>query len=89
MKKCTQYALFLLLMERELCKRKEVCIEFHDGIIEHKYEIINDLFREGYIDGYYPMKGRFFTCTLSDKTMALSLLHNPSNESTKEVAKSR
>ena len=54
MKLYTEYALFLLRVESELCKSREVCIELHDGIYAHKYEIIEELFNEGYIDGYSP-----------------------------------
>ncbi len=59
MEKHTGYALFLLRMESELLKSREVCIELHDGINEYKHEIIAELFNEGYIDGVSPGKGPY------------------------------
>ena len=73
----TEYALFLLRVESELCKSREVCIELHDGIYEHKYDIIEELFNEGYIDGYFPEEGQFFCCCLSNKAMDVAVIHNP------------
>ena len=77
MKPYTEYALFLLRVESELYKSREVCIELHDGIYEHKYEIIEELFNEGYIDGYFPEEGQFFCCYLSNKAMDVAVIHNP------------
>ena len=86
MEKHTGYALFLLRMESELLKSREVCIELHDGINEYKHEIIAELFNEGYIDGVSPGKGPYLCCTLSNKAM-VPLLHNPPKAQTKDVAK--
>lgn len=83
MQKHTEYALFLLRKESELLKSREVWVEFHNGIYEYKYEIINELFIEGYIDGYVPEDGPIFCCTLSDKAMAVPLLVGPTGEQTK------
>ena len=83
MQKYTEYTLFLLRMESELLKSREVCIELHEGIYEYKYEIIAELFNEEYIDGYVPKEGPVFCCTLSDKAMADPLLIGPKGEQTK------
>lgn len=83
MQKYTEYALFLLRTESELLKSREVWIELHEGIYEHKYEIIAELFNEGYIDGYVPENGPIFCCTLSNKAMAVPLLIEPEEEQTK------
>ena len=83
MQKYTEYALFLLRMESELLKSREVCIELHEGIYVYKYEIIAELFNEGYIDGHVPKEGPVFCCTLSDKAMADHLLIGPKGERTK------
>lgn len=83
MKLYTEYVLFLLRVESELCKSREVCIELHDDIYEHKYEIIEELFNEGYIDGYLPKAGPNFCCILSDKAMNAPLLIRPKDGHTK------
>lgn len=85
----TGHALFLLRMESELLKSREVCVELHDGILKYKHEIISELFNGGYFEGYSPGKGPYLCCTLSEKAMAIPLLHNPPNVSTKEVAKKK
>ena len=83
MREFTEYTLFLLKMESELLKSREVCIELHEGIYEYKYEIIAELFNEGYRDGYAPKEGPVFCCTLSEKAMADPLLIGPKGEQTK------
>lgn len=83
MQKYTEYTLFLLKMESELLRSREVCIALHEGIYEYRYEIIAELVNEGYIDGYLPKAGPNFCCILSDKAMNAPLLIRPKDEHTK------
>lgn len=83
MQKYTEYALFLLRMEFELWRTREVAIEFHKDIYKHKYEIVEELFNEGYIDGYIPDNSPMFCCTLSEKAMAIPVLIAPKGGQTK------